>query len=221
MVHLSDEKFSELVDGGYVAGADEHLATCVVCRNQLASLKNLRERVRALPQLEAPPQLWAAVEARLPIGAVSQRRLGWPALMALQAAAMAAVFVIGLGIGSMFVGERSEDPSAGAVTMTSDGQPGSLAAALEQVRRQGAEYDAALQELEAVADQTGTPMPAVTVERLAALDVLVEATRTALAAEPADPVLNTYLFAALEEREDVLRELAARQGQTDTEMAWR
>ena len=221
MVHLSEETFSELVGGGFVAGADEHLASCVVCSNQLASLKNLRDRVKALPQLEAPPELWAAIEARLPIGAKSQRRLGRPALVAMQAAAMAAVFVIGLGIGSIFVGERSVDPSIGAVTLTSDGQAGSLAAALEQVQRQGAEYDAALRRLEAIAGQAGTPMPSVAVERLAALDVLLEAARTALATEPADPVLNTYLFAALEERDDVLRQLAATQGQTNTEMAWR
>ena len=222
MVHLNEEVFSELVDGGVVAGAEEHLASCAACRDQLASLRDLKARLRALPELEAPAHLWSAIEARLTGRPARDRRFGWPALIGMQAAAMAAVFVIGLGIGSMFTGDEALEPSGVPVIGQVAEQPpaSSLEDALAEVRRRGAEYDVALRRLERMASRAGTPMASLAVERLAALDVLVEASRSALATRPADAVLNSYLFAALEQREEVLRELA-RQAQQEAEAAWR
>ena len=221
MVHLNEEVFSELVDGGVVAGAEEHLASCAACRDQLASLQDLKARLRALPELEAPAHLWSAIEARLTGQPARDRRFGWPALIGMQAAAMAAVFVIGLGIGSMFTGDEALEPSGVPVLgQVAEPPPASLEDALAEVRRRGAEYDVALRRLERMASQAGTPMASLAVERLAALDVLVEASRSALATRPADAVLNSYLFAALEQREEVLRELA-RQAQQEAAAAWR
>jgi hypothetical protein len=63
--------------------------------------------------------------------------------------------------------------------------------------------------LQRLARQEGTQLPSLSEQRLAGLDMLVEASRTALAAEPADPVLNAYLFSALEERDAVLQQMSA------------
>ena len=143
MVHLNAEVFSELVDGGVVAGAEEHLASCAACRDQLASLQDLKARLRALPELEAPAHLWSAIEARLTGRPARDRRFGWPALIGMQAAAMAAVFVIGLGIGSMFTGDEALGPSGVPVIGQVAERPpaASLEDALAEVRRRGAEYD--------------------------------------------------------------------------------
>lgn len=207
MVHLSNETLSELLDGGPVAGAEEHLASCSACRGELELLGRLRTELRELPNLEPPEQLWSRIEARLPVSRARGAGLRWPALISLQVAAMAAVFVIGLGIGRVFQGNGAEaDPRPAEITAV-QASPGTLTDAMAEVRRLGVQYDAALRNLERLARDEGAVLPSVTEQRLATLDMLVEASRTALSVEPADPVLNSYLFAALEERDAVLREM--------------
>jgi uncharacterized protein YbaR (Trm112 family) len=208
MVHLSAEMLSELLDGSLVAGAEEHLTACPVCRGELEAVRRLRTELRELPELDPPPELWSEIEARLTAGRRARRtRRRWPRVLALQVAAMAAVFVIGLGLGRMFQSRGSEGEGAGGPELASTPAPASLAEAMAEVRQLGSEYDAALRNLQRLARQEGAPLPSLSEQRLAGLDMLVEASRTALAAEPADPVLNSYLFAALEEREAVLREM--------------
>ncbi len=222
MVHLSDEALSELLDGGAVAGADEHLASCALCRSELDGLRQLRAELRQLPELVPPAELWSRIAQGLPSGRrPRQRRLSWPSLIALQAAAMAAVFVIGLGLGR-FV-QPGDSPPENAVSDPTVGQasaPTSLSAAMAEVRRRGAEYDRALANLQQLARREGAPLPFVSNERLASLDALVEASRTALSADPADPMLNSYLFAALEERDAVMQQMNATQ-QSGSELLWR
>jgi hypothetical protein len=181
-------------------------------------MRRLRTELRELPELEPPRELWSRIEASSPYGQ-SKRRRSWPRRVALQAVAMAAVFVIGLAIGRLLEpGAGTEDappqvaatPPA-AVTLTD---------AMSQVRQLGADYDAALRNLQRLAAREGAPVPSLTEQRLAGLDMLVEASRTALAAEPADPDLNAYLFAALAERDEILRAMSAPQ-RTGTDVLWR
>lgn len=221
MVHLKDEALSELLDGGSVPGADEHLATCVLCRSELDGLRQLRAELRQLPELVPPADQWSRIAERLPGGRARRRRLGWPSLIALQAAAMAAVFVIGLGLGR-FLQPDGSVPGGAVSEQTVAQEPGatSLSDAMAEVRRRGAEYDQALRNLQQLARQEGAPLPFVSNERLASLDALVEASRTALSADPADPVLNSYLFAALEERDAVMQQMSATQ-QSGSELLWR
>jgi hypothetical protein len=219
MVHLTEETFSELLDGGRVAGAEDHLADCPVCHGELEGLRRLRSELRELPELEAPPQQWEEIAARLPYG-----RRPWlrgQLRVAAQVAAMAAVFVIGLGLGSMF---RSSEPAgeASLPQVVADQPPASsLPDAMADVQRLSAQYNAALANLERLAQQDGTPVPSLAEHRLASLNALVEASRTALSAEPADPVLNAYLFAALEQREEVLRQMGAQPGTRRPGVMWR
>ncbi len=224
MGHLNTEALSELLDGEHVAGGEEHLSACALCQAELQTLRRLRSELRELPQLEPPANLWSRIEGRLPAQSRRRRRLSWPALAALQVAAMAAVFVLGLGLGGLFQPEGDGLPAGGPEVsqLTSGELPPdmSLADALGEVRRRGVEYDAALRNLERLAQQEGSPMPSLARERLAGLDALVEASRTALAAEPADPVLNSYLFAALEERDAVVRQMRADSG-SGGEVLWR
>jgi hypothetical protein len=210
MVHLSYETLSELLDGGPAAGAEEHLTGCPVCQGELETLRGLRAELRELPELEPPPELWARIESGLPLAARRGRaRLRWPGLIALQVAAMAAVFVIGIGLGRVSQPGESPVESATPQLVMAEPGPSTLAEAMGDVRRLGAQYDAAVANLQRLARQEGRQLPSLAEQRLAGLDMLVEASRTALAAEPADPVLNAYLFAALEEREAVLQQVNA------------
>ena len=210
MVHLSHETLSELLDGGPTPGAEEHLAGCPVCQGELEAMRTLRMELRELPELEPPPELWARIESGLPIAARRGRaRTRWPGLIALQVAAMAAVFVIGIGLGRVSRPDESPTDVATPQLVVAEAEPGTLAEAMSDVRRLGAQYDAAVANLQRLARQEGTQLPSLTEQRLAGLDMLVEASRTALAAEPADPVLNAYLFAALEERDAVLQQINA------------
>ncbi len=221
MVHLSHEALSELLDGGPAPGAEEHLTGCPVCQGELEAMRGLRAELRELPELEPPPELWALIESRLPVAARRRRaRLRWPGLVALQVAAMAAVFVIGIGLGR--VSQPGESPADTAMPqlVVVEPSPSTLAEAMGDVRRLGAQYDAAVANLQRLARQEGTQLPSLAEQRLAGLDMLVEASRTALAAEPADPALNAYLFAALEERDAVLQEINASE-QSGSGSLWR
>jgi hypothetical protein len=219
MVHLSEESLSELLDGGPAPGAAEHLSSCPACQGELESLRQLRTELRELPDLDPPPELWARIEAGLPYGQPSRRRGSWAKRTALQAAAMAAVFVIGLSLGRVFEpGTETQDSQPEAVSLQPS--PATLADAMAEVRQLGTQYDLALQNLQRLAAQEGAPLPSLTEQRLVRLNMLVEASRTALAAEPADPLLNAYLFAALDERDAVLREMGAPEG-TGSDVLWR
>lgn len=193
-------------------------------QDELGAVELLRAELRALPELEAPDDLWPAIEDRLVASGVAhappfrraRRQRIWPASRAVRVAGMAAVFVIGLGLGRLTLpGGAADEAGAEPAALT-------VAEALEDVRRYSAEYDAALRRLEMVAENTGTSIPSPARERLAALDLLVEASRTALAAEPADPELNAYLFAALEQRDNVMREIGEAGGAaSNSEVVWR
>jgi hypothetical protein len=222
MVHLSAETLSELMEGDPVPGALEHLSNCPVCQGELEMLRQLRTELRELPELDPPPELWSRIEVGLPAARrLGRFKLGWPSLVALQAAAMAAVFVVGLGLGrALFQSGEAESESTLPQVAIEEPTATSLADAMAQVRLRGVEYDAALHNLERLARQEGTAVPLLAEQRLARLDMLVEASRTALAAEPADPVLNSYLFAALEERDIVLQQIRASQA-SGSDVLWR
>ncbi len=220
MVHLEEETLSELLDGAPVAGAEEHLASCPTCQGELELLRRFRAELRELPELQPPADLWSRIEPTLPgVRRARRSRLGWPTLVLMQAAAMVAVFVIGLSVGRMSQpGEEQADPLP--VAMTAQPAGTSVTDAMVEVQRLGSEYDAALANLRRLARRTGRPAPSLSAQRLASLDMLVEASRTALSVEPADPLLNSYLFAALEERDAVLREMSESRS-TGPEVLWR
>jgi hypothetical protein len=220
MVHLKEETLSELLDGVPVAGAEEHLTSCPTCQGELELLRRLRAELRELPELQPPADLWSRIEPTLP-GARRERRfrLGWPTMVLMQAAAMAAIFVIGLSVGRN--SQPGEEPvDALLVAVAAQPAVASVTDAMAEVQRLGTEYDAALANLQQLARRAGRPVPSLSEQRLASLDMLVEASRTALSVEPADPVLNSYLFAALEERDAVLLEMSESQG-SRPEVLWR
>ncbi|NIN71251.1 MAG: hypothetical protein GTO46_04800 [Gemmatimonadetes bacterium] len=228
MVHLSNETLSELLDGSPAPGVQEHLASCSVCQGELEVLRRMRTQLRDLPQLDPPPDLWSRIEERLPYGD-EQRRLGRLGRVALRVAAMAAVFVIGLALGQAFqLGESGDEvarPVAGVpptvVDASEAASPASLADAMAEVRRLASEYDAALMNLQRMTQGRSAPgTSSLARQRLANLEALVEASRAALATDPADPVLNAYLFTAVAERDAMMSQLSSARG-SGSGVVWR
>jgi len=88
--HLG-ELLSALLDHelmpGEAARADQHLATCRLCRDERDELLLIRQAVRDLPALDLPPPLWVRMMR-------SRRRAARPA--AWLGAAAAAVALLGL-----------------------------------------------------------------------------------------------------------------------------
>ncbi len=218
MVHLTEESLSELLDGSPVANAEEHLAGCPACQGELEALRRLRSELRDLPELQPPEGSWSRIAKQLPAGR-RVRRWRRSGMIALQAVAAAAVFVLGVGLGRVFQPGVAVDD--GARLERSAVQPtASLAEAMAEVRKRGAEYDVALRNLEQLARREGAPVPSLAQQRLASLEMLVEASRTALSVEPTDPVLNSYLFAAIEQRDAVMLEMTQSQ-ESGSAVLWR
>ncbi|MGD2152051.1 MAG: hypothetical protein PVG79_02210 [Gemmatimonadales bacterium] len=188
-------------------------------------MRQLRTQLRDLPTLDPPPDLWSRIEERLPYG--GRRRQGRWGPVAQRVAALAAVFVIGLALGQAMNsgGGEAARPEAGVPVVVGGvdepAPPASMAEAMAEVRRLASEYDAALINLQRMAQRQGAPDPTpLARQRLANLEALVEASRAALAADPADPVLNSYLFTAVAERDAMVRQLTSARG-SGSGVVWR
>jgi hypothetical protein len=65
MQHLDLEQLARLVDEPAQAAEAEHLRGCLVCRRELAGMREQTQALASLDDPEVPPALWAALEARL------------------------------------------------------------------------------------------------------------------------------------------------------------
>lgn len=198
-------------------------------RGEAEAVRQLQAELRALPSLEPPLTLWKAIESRLLASGLAHRpgvraagrRPAWLGWAALRAAALAAVLVTGLALGRWTAPAGLDGGSSDAQVVSAEPGVLTLPEAMELVRIRSQEYDAALSGLEMAAREVGVSIPSPLTERLAALDLLVEASRTGLLTEPADPNLNAYLFAALEQRDDVIREMNAEGAGSYSEAVWK
>jgi hypothetical protein len=92
-MHATTEQLLSLRDGQPVdAAAAAHVAQCLHCRQALAGLRRMRERLQALPGIEPPPGLWQTVTTAQP-GRHGPQRARWPWL-----AGLAASFVLGAAL---------------------------------------------------------------------------------------------------------------------------
>lgn len=219
--HLTREQISALLDepqGVRDAGL-EHLSRCPDCAREYEQMSRMRMALSGLPDLEPPAGEWNAVQERLGLKPVAtagaapiwRRAMGWP----LQAAAVIALFAVGLLVGQRFnPGAESTSP---AVTMSEEGGiPGvgaSVADGESLLAIEPAEAYlrtvADLQHLRSGLDMS-TPRPTspeAFAERITHLDAMIDASRDALREAPADPVLNNFLFQLVDERQELAGQL--------------
>lgn len=201
MSHLTRETLSQIADEGADPRAQAHLEECPVCRRELDAMRDLTAGLRALPEPPVPPAVWSGVVRRL----VSEGRVGAPAGRSrfrapLQAAAAVAMLALGFGAGRITSAPGPADPRARASTPEE---------ALAQVERTGDAYRQAVADLQSFEEVSDPEQRArLAAERLAALDLLAEASRAALEVAPEDPVVNGYLYTALQERQRLMASFA-------------
>jgi hypothetical protein len=105
MQHLDLEQLARLVDEPTEPAEAEHLRGCLVCRRELAEMRAQTEALASLDDPEVPPQLWAALEARL----LEEKLIRTPAKVRpfgfsrvhLRIAASLALFLAGGAAGAM------------------------------------------------------------------------------------------------------------------------
>lgn len=192
MPHLSTEALARLLDEEPTATERRHLEGCAICGAELEALRADRLALGELPHLLPPPAgAWDALAERLHdegLISTSPARALRPGPRILRIAAALALFLSGVATGFMARG-------------AGDSSTGELAQGVEAE----AAYQAALAQYAELAAEEPYTDP---IARLAALENIVITTRDALAAAPADPLINGYHMAALAQRDATVRQIA-------------
>src|SRR5512135_2885114 len=202
---LSDYLDGELSDAERRA-LERHLGACPACTAALAGLVQVIERARALPDHPPAADLWSGVVARIaeapsPAERRTVRGRRWAfSLPQLAAAALAVAFASG---GAAWLLARYTTPAAAPAVAAPAVLPAGLA---------GARYDAAVADLERVLAEDRGRLDSTTVrvieQNLAVIDRAIADARRALAADPGNPYLSTYLAHTMRRKIDLLRRAA-------------
>lgn len=228
MGHLSAEALARLVSEDPSLDEENHLESCLGCREELKALQEQTEALGALPDLMPPAGDWEALEARLlSDGLIHSSGLSFPGSRWripawLQAAAALVLFLGGTALGTRFSGDSfpggfalgDSPPGVELVPVGSEYQPAdNLTDAAAAVRLAERQYIDALVQYRQILDAQGEPSligdPA---SRFAALEGIVAAGRAAVQTAPADPFVNGVLVSALAEREAILRNASLTRG---------
>lgn len=215
--HLAREQIAALLDEpDAVADGLAHLDVCADCAGEFEAMSRTRMALSGLPDLRAPDDAWMEIRSRLPDADDERHRMAmswwrlrtrWGPLLA--AAAIAVLFLGGLGVGRMLApgqpagaaAEQDAEPVALGEASSSEPAEGAYpeyvrsVADLRELREGGPSYD------EIAAD------PTLAAVRLTRLDALIEVSREALSEAPADPALNDFLFDVVDERASVAGQL--------------
>lgn len=113
-MHATTEQLLSLRDGRPVdAAAAAHAAQCPACREAVRGMAAMRARLRELPELDPPPDLWKTIP--LAADAVPERPRhtpwAWPVGVGIAAACALAVALV------LNLGQRTDDgPAPGTTT---------------------------------------------------------------------------------------------------------
>jgi hypothetical protein len=110
-MHATTEQLLSLRDGLPVdADAAAHVKDCEHCRRELQGLVRMRARLRGLPGLDAPQDLWRTVAVNA-IGQPARPARRWPLV-----AGLAAILVLGVVLVVNTVQRPEEGPVRGTTT---------------------------------------------------------------------------------------------------------
>lgn len=226
--HLDDAALNALLDDELApaarAGAEAHIAACAACAAELAALRALALDLAGLPRGVAPardllsgiharldggavvplrPDTTATAGPHLPRGPLAQRTLGsarW-----VLAAAAAVLVVLSSALTALLMERRAVEPAFIATDASALVPP-------VELDRVEARFVSATSELERVLDAQRASLSPETVrileENLAIIDAALAEARTALRADPGNPVLSEILMATYEMKLDLLRRAA-------------
>ena len=201
---LSDYLDGELTPRDH-ARTDAHLASCGACREVLAELALIRDTAAELPLVDRMPdrELWTGIAARI---APAPRRIS---LSWMQAAAAGLVLALLSGAG-VWVALRPGSGEPAAPPLADRGpEPGRAEGPVAVANFGDEAFDAAVKELREALDRGRNRLDPQTIQvlerNLASIDAAIAEARTALAADPANVGLNSYLAGVRRRKLDLLR----------------
>ena len=116
-MHATTEQLLSLRDGRPVdAAAAAHMAECPQCRQAVRGMMRLRARLRELPELDPPPDLWQTIALQAPAARAAPEPPGhtpwyWPVGVGIAAACALTVALV------LNVGQAPDDgPAPGTTT---------------------------------------------------------------------------------------------------------
>lgn len=216
---LSDYLDDELTDSERAA-LDAHLLECEACASTLDDLRRVVDEARTLSTRAPERDLWPAIAAR--IQTTPQSRPWWSALwsppaldrqfsFSLAQLAAAAVVLMLLGGGTTWLmRQRAPETGSSAADIPQQQGPTAPASDLTLANFADPQFDAAVADLQRALDEGRGLLDPRTVEilekNLTIIDGAIAQARQALAADPANTYLNSYLADARRRKLELLRQ---------------
>ncbi|MEJ2545274.1 MAG: hypothetical protein P8Y99_14495 [Calditrichaceae bacterium] len=178
---------------------DKHLQSCEFCKAVSAEDAKLLELAQSLKQPIGPDNVWERLESDL------SKEKSKNIIYLLFAnnkvlIRIAAVLLIGAAIGFYFV-QNNQIPDKGVVTMSM----------LEKLDEKEQDYLESIEELEAVTqekmEQMDIGLMLLYRDKLEMIDEQISECKEALSDNPANAHIHKYLFAALKEKKETLKEI--------------
>lgn len=182
---------------------EQHSQGCAHCKMLIAQDEQLLASAKLLKEPLTAPLLWAKIENSLRAGQQSRRRKWQAAVWEHKTLILrlAAVLVVALATAAYFYSR----PEPGSSRLLAD-------AALKQVEEREMEYQKAIAGLERLAQPRLAEMDADLMllyrDRLATIDAQIDRCKEAAARNPANAHIRRYLLAALQDRQQTLKEVA-------------
>ena len=196
-----------LLDAELRVAVAAHLATCDACRETARDFERLRDAARALGPIAPPPLVWQNIAAALP-AARRQARAQWMGLAAALVLVTAGAYA--------FARVTTPKPRTNATTVGNAASPATVETIEHELAEAAKHYEAAITQLEAVAKQEATPLPADAAAKLQTsltqIDKYIAESRAALANEPQSEPARDSLFDALRRKVSVLQDTVALMG---------
>lgn len=198
------------------AEIDAHLAACAECRATLDELRAIVRHATTLRDVMPRADLWPGIERQLasPVPQVPRVPgvLAWRVTLSLPQLAAAAVLLVSVSVGSMWMLQPRPVPAAPAAATAADGEP---ARSIGRVVTASADlgddtYDSAVADLQRVLREGRSQLDPATVEvlerNLSIIDQAIRDAHAALTQDPSDLYLSSHLVAARQRKLELLRE---------------
>ena len=190
---------------GKIADADfeRHADDCEECKKLIELDARLLAEAKSLKQTISAPLLWAKIENSLRAEKqVKQRK--WAEVFQVRTSLvwrLAAVLILAVGVGAyFFIRPESSSPRLLA------------GAALKQVEEKEREYEDAITKMEGLAESQLEKFDEDLIllyrDRLATIDAQIVRCKEAAAHNPANAHIRRYLLAALQDKQETLKEMA-------------
>lgn len=204
---------SDYLDGELPASErailDAHLASCAECREVLTGLAMIRDTAAELPSIDRAPdvEMWPGVAARIAPATSRRISLSW---MQAVAAGLVLAALSGAGVWVSLRGNIDGAGDAVAPPVADRGpEPGVEAGPVTVANFGDDAYETAVKDLRAALDRGRNRLDPQTIQvlerNLASIDAAIAEAREALAADPANVGLNSYLAGVQRRKLDLLR----------------